>query len=61
MPLIRDFISKERLNSDKSERTKPHNPELKKVKEDVLNSARTLLKGREMVFKAFQSGIFLKP
>ena len=32
----------------------------KKVKEDVLNSARVLLKGREMVFKAFESGIFLK-
>ena len=32
----------------------------KKVKEDVLNSARELL-GREMVFKAFESGIFLKP
>ena len=41
-------------------KTKPHNPELKKVKEDVLNKARALLKGREMVFKAFESGI-LKP
>ena len=42
-------------------KTKSHNPELKKVKEDVLHSARTLHKGREMVFKAFESGIFLKP
>ena len=32
-----------------------------KVKEDVLNSARGLLKGRVMVFKGFESGIFLKP
>ena len=36
-------------------------PNLKKVKEDVLNSAMSLHKGREMVFKAFESGIFLKP
>ena len=28
---------------------------------DVLNSAKALLKGREMVFKAFESGIILKP
>ena len=27
----------------------------------MLNSATTLLKGREMVFKAFESGTFLKP
>ena len=48
------------INKLKS-KTKPHNPESKKVKKDVLNSARALLKGREMVFKAFESGIFLKP
>ena len=30
-----------------------------KVKEDLLNSAMALLKGMEMVFKAFESGIFL--
>ena len=29
--------------------------------EDVLNSASALLKGKEMIFKAFESGIFLKP
>ena len=33
----------------------------KKLKEDVLISARALIKGREMVFKALESGIFLKP
>ena len=38
----------------------PKNSETKKVKEDILNSARALFKGREMVFKAFESGIFLK-
>ena len=48
---IREFKSK----------TRPQNSESKKVKEDVLNGARALLKGREMVFKAFESGIFLKP
>ena len=32
----------------------------KKVKEVVLYSAVALLKGREMVFKAIESGIFLK-
>ena len=42
-------------------KTKPHNLESKKVKRDVLNSARALLKGREIVFKAFESGICLKP
>ena len=48
--LIREFRRK----------TRPQNSELKKVKEDVLNSAMTLLKGREMVIKAFESGILLK-
>ena len=41
-----------------SSRTKPNNPESKKLKEYVLDSAKALLKGREMVFKAFESGIF---
>ena len=40
--------------------TKPHNLESEKVKEDVLNSASALLKGREMVIKALGSRIFLK-
>ena len=40
-------------------KTKPHNPESKKVKEDVSNIARAFLKGREMVYKTFEYGIFL--
>ena len=47
---IREFKSK----------TRPQNSESKKVKEDVLKSEKALLKGREMLFKAFESGIFLK-
>ena len=47
---IREFNSK----------TRPQNYESRKVKEDVLNSAKALLKGREMVFKAFENRIFLK-
>ena len=39
-------------------KTKPHNPESKKVKEDALNSGWALLEGRETVYKAFHSGIF---
>ena len=41
-------------------RTKPNNPESKKFKKNVLDSAKALLEGREMVFKAFESGIFQK-
>ena len=48
------------INRPKS-KTITHNLQSKKVKEDVLNSARALLNRREMVFKAFKSGIFLKP
>ena len=48
------------INKLKS-KTKPHNLESKKVKKDVLNSARALPKGGEMVFKSFESGIFLEP
>ena len=47
---INDFIKK----------TKPQDPILKKLKEDVLLSAFSLLKRREMVYKAFESGIFQK-
>ena len=49
-----------RINEFKS-KTRTQNSESKKIKEDVLNSARALLKRTEMVFKAFESGIFLKP
>ena len=48
------------INKLKS-KTKPHNLESKKLKEDVLDSARALPKGREMAYEAFESGIFLKP
>ena len=48
------------INKLKSKK-KPHNVDSNKLKEDVLNSERVLLKGREMVYKAFESGIFLKP
>ena len=47
------------INEFKS-KTRPQNSESKKVKDGVLNSARSL-KGREMVCKAVGSGIFLKP
>ena len=52
---------KSKMNLKFKSKTRPENSESKKVKQDVLNSARALLKGREMVFKAFESGIFLKP
>ena len=42
-------------------KTKLQNSKSKKVKKDVLNSARALLKGRKMVFRAFEGGIFLNP
>ena len=47
------------INEFKS-KTRSQNSESKQVKEDVFNSSRALLKGKEMVFKAFESGIFLK-
>ena len=40
--------------------TKPNNPESKKLREYVLDSAKALLDGREMVLTAFRSGIFQK-
>ena len=49
-----------RVNEFKS-KTRSQNSGSKNVKKDVLNSARALLKGREMVFNAFESGVFLKP
>ena len=47
---INDFIRK----------TKPRNPEKRKLRSDVLDSMSSLVKGREVVLKAFQSGIFHK-
>ena len=47
---INDFIRK----------TKPRNPEKRKLRSDVLDSVSSLVKGREVVLKAFQKGIFHK-
>ena len=48
---IRDFTNK----------TKPRDPELKELKNEVLNSAIALLRGRGIVCNVFQSGIFPRP
>ena len=45
---INDFIRK----------TKPRNPEKRKLRSDALDSVTSLVQGREVVLKAFQSGIF---
>ena len=47
---INDFMGK----------TKPWNPEKRKLRSDVLGSMSSLVQGREMVLKAFQNGIFHK-
>ena len=39
-------------------KTKPRDPEKRKLRADVLNSVTGLVKGREMVLTAFKSGIF---
>ena len=39
-------------------KTKPRDLEKRKLRSDVLDSMTSLVNGREMVFKAFQSGIF---
>ena len=39
-------------------KTKPQNPEQKKLKSDVLDSVGALVKGRELMYNAFRSGIF---
>ena len=38
--------------------TKPQDPKQKKLKSDVLDSVRALVKGREIMYNAFRSGIF---
>ena len=38
--------------------TKPQDPEQKKLKSDVLDSVRALVKGRELMYNPFRSGIF---
>ena len=40
--------------------TKPQDPEQKKLKSDVLDSVRALVKGRELMYNAFRSGIFYR-
>ena len=39
-------------------KTKPRDPEKRKLRSDVLNSVTEFVKGREMVLTAFKSGIF---
>ena len=39
-------------------KTKPQDPEKRKLRAEVLDSVTSLVKGREVVLKAFQSGIF---
>ena len=41
-----------------SRSTRPNNPESKKIKKEIIDSALALLQGREMVFTAVKSGIF---
>ena len=38
--------------------TKPQDSKQKKIKSDVLDSVRALVKGRELMYNAFRSGIF---
>ena len=39
-------------------KTKPQDPEQKKLRSDVLDSMGALVKGRELMYNAFRSGIF---
>ena len=50
MARVQDFVKK----------TKPQNPEQKKLKSDVLNSVSALVKGRELMYNVFRSGIFYR-
>ena len=43
---------------DFTKKTKPQDPEKKKLRSDVLNSVSGLVNGTEMVLTAFKSGIF---
>ena len=42
-------------------KTKPRDPEKRRLRADVLNSVSSLVQGREMVLTAFKNGIFHKP
>ena len=46
--------------NDFMRKTKPRNPEKRKLRSDVLDSVSSLVQGREVVLKAFQSGILHK-
>ena len=46
--------------NDYIRKTKPRNPEKRKLRSDVLDSVSSLVQGREVVLKAFQSTIFHK-
>ena len=39
-------------------KTNPQDPEQKKLRSDVLDSMGALVKGRELMYNAFRSGIF---
>ena len=43
---------------DFTKKTKPRDPEQRKLRSEVLNSVTELVNGREMVLTAFKSGIF---
>ena len=43
---------------DFMKKTKPQDPEQKKLKSDVSNSVGAFIKGREVMYNAFRSGIF---
>ena len=43
---------------DFTKKTRPRNPAQRKLKADVTDSITSLVQGREVVLKAFQSGIF---
>ena len=60
-----DTVNVEQMNltmhiKDFANKTEPRDPELKELKKEVLNSVLTLLEERDIVYKAFQSRIFLK-
>ena len=58
-----DMANVEQMNltmhiKDFAGKTKPRDPKLKELKEEVLGSALALLQGKDIVYNAFQSGIF---
>ena len=58
-----DMANNEQINlimyiEEFSRSTRPRDPELKELKKEVLDSAIALLKGKDIVYNAFRSGIF---